>query len=354
MKFDLSVLNKYVNEKLISKQKHPNLDLWIYNYTPECVFSKKWDDITGQCRGLILDSNGNIVARPFRKFFNYGEREDPLPNGIPKIYKKLDGSLIIVTFYEEELIVATRGSFISDQSQAARKILFNNQNNKILFWSGITYLFEYTSPQNRIVIAYPEEKLTLLAVIRNFDGYEVNPDIFRQCSIEVVEEYKAEWNENTIKYLQELNTQNEEGFVLKWDNAFRIKLKFADYFRLHKLITGLNEKTIWEFLKDGKPIDELIKQVPGEFEKWVIEITHELENEYGRVFNECTGIIWENDLQSDTRKDAAIFIIENYKQYQSVLFPLLDNKESLAMQNIWKLIKPKSNQYFKEISTEDV
>ena len=66
-------LKKYIEEKFISEQKHPELDLWIYNYTPKCMYEKKWDNITMSCRGLILDKNGNVIARPFKKFFNYEE-----------------------------------------------------------------------------------------------------------------------------------------------------------------------------------------------------------------------------------------------------------------------------------------
>jgi len=59
-------------------------------------------------------------------------------------------------------------------------------------------------------------------------------------------------------------------------------------------------------------------------------------------------------LRELSRKDAAIIIIEKAKQYQSILFPMLDGKERLITENIWKLIKPKSNKYFKEIIVEDI
>ena len=32
-----------------------------------------WDEITLQCRGLVTDNEGNVVARPFKKFFNIEE-----------------------------------------------------------------------------------------------------------------------------------------------------------------------------------------------------------------------------------------------------------------------------------------
>ena len=78
--------SKYINE-----QKHPALDLIIWNYTPECQFSRSWDKYTEMCRGLITDSKGNIVARPFKKFFNYGEDVKlKLPTDRPRISEKME------------------------------------------------------------------------------------------------------------------------------------------------------------------------------------------------------------------------------------------------------------------------
>jgi hypothetical protein len=73
VKIDLTELNKRVEQKLISVQKHPEADLYIYNYTPITQFKRHWDEYTLMSRGLILDGEGTVVARPFTKFFNYQE-----------------------------------------------------------------------------------------------------------------------------------------------------------------------------------------------------------------------------------------------------------------------------------------
>lgn len=54
-------------------QKHPDLDLFIGNYTEKAQYDQVWNDATINCRGLIWDIHGRIVARPYRKFFNYGD-----------------------------------------------------------------------------------------------------------------------------------------------------------------------------------------------------------------------------------------------------------------------------------------
>jgi RNA ligase len=66
----LLTLNQYYEDGLLYKQTHPTLPLTIWNYTPNTQYSNLWDDITTQCRGLVTDNDGNVVARPFKKFFN--------------------------------------------------------------------------------------------------------------------------------------------------------------------------------------------------------------------------------------------------------------------------------------------
>ena len=55
----------------INMQMHPSAPLYIYNYSKMCQIDKMWNDTTEKCRGLIVDSNDNIISRPFRKFYNY-------------------------------------------------------------------------------------------------------------------------------------------------------------------------------------------------------------------------------------------------------------------------------------------
>ena len=63
-------------------QKHPETDLFIYNYSPKVQYEKLWNEVTLKTRGLILDAEMNYVARPFGKFFNLEEHQ---PNEIPKL-----------------------------------------------------------------------------------------------------------------------------------------------------------------------------------------------------------------------------------------------------------------------------
>ena len=68
-----ALLEKMIEEKYINVQKHPDTNLWLLNYSKSCQLDKIWNEVTIKCRGLIIDMFGNIVSRPFEKFYNYEE-----------------------------------------------------------------------------------------------------------------------------------------------------------------------------------------------------------------------------------------------------------------------------------------
>lgn len=135
----LDILNKYAEDGLLMKQTHPELPLTIWNYTERVQYDGIWNDITLMCRGLVTDESGNIVARPFQKFFNMEEGKHTTTNSF-EVYDKLDGSLGILFNYKGQWIICTRGSFTSDQSVEATKML--HKYDLELLPTHYTYLFE--------------------------------------------------------------------------------------------------------------------------------------------------------------------------------------------------------------------
>ena len=65
-----SLLKEMLEQGYVVFKKHPEADLFIYNYSAKTQYERIWNEITLACRGLILDAEGNFVARPFAKFFN--------------------------------------------------------------------------------------------------------------------------------------------------------------------------------------------------------------------------------------------------------------------------------------------
>lgn len=76
-------LPQLVADRIVSRRPHPRLPLNIYNYTVKGQMTpvSQWTDAMKYCRGLILDHDGYIVGRPFRKFWNYDQIIDQIPAG---------------------------------------------------------------------------------------------------------------------------------------------------------------------------------------------------------------------------------------------------------------------------------
>ncbi len=313
----------------VHAQKHPTAPLWIYNYTPATQYERMWNEVTLQCRGLILDEDHNIVARPFPKFFNLGELENQvIPNEPFEVYEKMDGSLGILYWQGEQPFIATRGSFTSDQAQVANQLLQTKYTRAVAKCEkGKTYLFEIIYPDNRIVVDYGgREELVLLAVIDTATGRdEPLPDI----GFPLVKKFDGITDIHTLKALEE---DNREGFVIKFEGGLRLKVKFEEYLRLHRIITQVSTVSIWDYLRTGQSFEEIIDQVPDEFYQWVRKTQQQFCESYDKIEAQC-----KNEFKVlSTRKETALYF--QTCEHPAILFAMLDGKP--YDQIIWKKLRP--------------
>jgi len=292
-KYDINVLEKYIKEGKIEKNDHPTLPLSIYNYTREVQYKGDWDEITLSMRGTVLDRDGYVIASAFEKFFNYEEVKDRLPSRSDYVYvqKKMDGSLGILFHYNGEWHLATRGSFTSEQAKKGMEILkekykFFEHN----FMTHVTYIVEILYPENKIVVDYNnEEKIVFLSTSEGGieNHWTTSLPIFIGSGIKKEDIIKTEqhfvFGKDLYESLKAQNIHNEEGFVVIFQPYFRMKIKFEDYVRLHRLITGFSNVDIWEALRDGKNMDEILANVPDEFDKWGRGIIEDLKYHKYRV-----------------------------------------------------------------------
>lgn len=333
---NLELLQQMLDERLISRQKHPNAELYIYNYTPRAQFGKVWNEVTTMCRGLIMDADMNVVARPFGKFFNLEEHK---PEEIPtlpfEVTEKMDGSLGILYWLNDIPFIATRGSFTSEQALHATEILHKKYGWTFdVLEKDKTYLFEIIFPENRIVVDYGKtDDLILLAVIDTQTGKEFS---FYDAGFPLVRHYSGV---NDLEVLKAVQEDNKEGFVVRFSNNFRVKMKFAEYVRLHRIVTGVSNIAIWEYLSEGKSLDELLDRVPDEFYAWVKKTSADLKFEYEKIFEEARA----NYKTFPTRKETALYF--QTQKYPSVMFSFLDGKS--PDKGIWKMIRPEFAKPYK-------
>lgn len=300
-------------------------------------------------RGLITDLEGNIKALPFKKFFNMSEHtgEDSTLPSLPleefEVFDKMDGSLGILYWIGEEPRIATRGSFTSDQAIKGTGMLRKYPN---AVWDRqYTYLFEIIYPENRIVVDYGgNEKLVLLAVIDTETGKEKSrSDIESRYTgrVPLVDRFDFDHIEEILGMMRE----NAEGFVIRFKSGVRTKLKYEEYVRLHRLITGVNAKTIWELLRNNQPFDELMERVPDEFYVWVKSTKAHLQGQFDGTETYSKQVLEQAKKYYKNRKDQAKFIMESTKA-PSVVFSMLDGKDYSKV--IWQMLKPRADKPWKE------
>jgi hypothetical protein len=350
---DTAQLDHHLGEGTISQQKHPIYNLYIYNYTQKAVTVKEWDRTLSSCRGLIVNGAGEVLARPYAKFWNINDANHPetlavnLPKQSAQIMEKMDGSLGIMYRYLDQVGIATRGSFDSEQARWATEWYKNHISTHSAVWPGEwTPLFEIIYQKNRIVCSYDFEGLVLTGLISIATGEEIPHSELefwgRTNSIPVAPAYSH------IPANDE--TKNREGYVLTWfDPYLKVKVKFEEYVRLHRIITGFNPKTVWEMLSEGKS-DEIFKletdtTLPKEFRDWLYYTRYGIEQDYRNIELVSRAIFSQRPGIAFSRKDNALHFKTFDGRYSAVLFAMLDGKDHAKV--IWKMIKPKADKVFK-------
>jgi RNA ligase len=384
MKYNLELLHKhYIDKGLVVKQNHPTLPLSIYNYSRTTQYDGNWDRYTLACRGLVLDNEGNVIAKPFPKFFNYEEIKDDkyahcegcrksgmincgyfdkcggwemrsvIPNESFEVYEKMDGSLGIIFHYEGEWHMATRGSFTSEQAIKGKEIL--NKYNRVQLMENYTYLVEIIYPENRIVVDYgKEERLVLLGIVRTDSGEEL--DYSTMCNesdvtgIPLVMKYNT-WGEDWETLKKEISKDNE-GYVIRFSGGMRMKIKGDEYVRLHRILTNFSNKDIWELLKNGEDLGPFLERVPDEFDDWVKRTAmnlrysfHSIDERAGKLHDGFRYGKYGDVDPEPTKREFAEYVKQFPVELAAVMFKIWDKRPYDYI--IWNMIKPKHQKPFR-------
>lgn len=349
--FDPTRLDAAIAEGLVRVQTHPTEPLRIFNYTEKAQFAQAWDEVTLSCRGLIVDQDGMVVARPFRKFFNYGDAMAGELSASAKavVVDKMDGSLGIFYPTSDGWAVATRGSFTSLQAIHATAVL-RSRYAGFEPPAGVTVLAEIIYPANRIVCDYGgADDLFLLGGVDIATGAVLGPDEIR------------DWDgpSATVFHLSTLADalamsprEGAEGLVVRLvESGQMVKLKQADYVALHKIITGLNARGVWELLGDGKSVADICEPLPDEFHQWVKDLAGELLQEADDLLFD-TERFHERTLaklpEGWARKDYAMAVA--HSTLKPWLFNLLDGRDPRPA--IWKTLRPSGDMRPVQFSEE--
>lgn len=352
---DWDRLMDHFDAKHVNMREHPEFpELAIINYADIVQIQGIWDHETRTARGLIVNTDTmEVVARPFKKFFNYGQEavDYDLDAPLYHVGNKYDGSLgIVYRRPDGRLAVATRGSFESEQAKHATELIVDGTDvvdpYALAYYidQGFTPLCEIIYPENRIVVDYgKDDYLADLGIVENATG-DYTPPL-------------GSWNQgHTMRQmLGWVDRPNSEGWVLWTDPQTAVKVKQQDYIELHRIVTGLNRKSVWRALSKGEDeFKALLEQLPDELYAWAEGVASELREEYAEIMREAD--MWficildstyaehdyfpEIDRKFFAQKVAAMIP----KQYAGFMFAFLDGKIGQVQDKIWKMIEPSGSE----------
>jgi hypothetical protein len=251
--------------KAVRHQTYPNLILFKYSQ----IASDMSLPIVQESRGIVLDENDDwrVVSRAYDKFYNYGE-----PNAAEidwdtaVVQEKVDGTLCTVYEYAGDWHVATTGTPDAGGPVNNGEIIF-----AALFWETLglylgedwetppwessdwCYLFELTTPQNRVVVNHQAASLTLLGIRDRSSGqWAKASDTVMARVVPLVREFPLQSFADIQATFDTMDPLQQEGYVVADAHGHRVKVKHPGYVALHHMKDGMTQKSILEVIQRGE------------------------------------------------------------------------------------------------------
>ncbi|MBY6243250.1 RNA ligase [Methylosinus sp. Sm6] len=228
--------------------------VYDYAYMDNHVFPAIGDSpfasLARELRGLTFHAEtGELLSRPYQKFFNAGEREETLAMNLPLadshlVLEKLDGSMIHAFAQPDGAITfATRWGVSKIAQQALA--WYESEDGagagraalRDLIVAGLTPIFEWTSPDNIVVVRHETPSLTLTGLRRRETGALIAYDDLaahaRRLRVPLVRAFDpvADWDSFAAAAMAETEG---EGYVVRFADGHMVKVKNALYARVHK------------------------------------------------------------------------------------------------------------------------
>ncbi len=319
--------------------QHPTEPYLLFNYTEKAVFEGIWNAVEQAARGIIFDyQSGELVALPFQKFWNLEERPETslvhLPDAPCEITAKLDGSLgILYWTLDGQPTIATRGSFTSEQAVWATQF-FRRKAPRVRD-EDATYLFEIIYPQNRVVLDYgKEENLYLIGAKDRISGFDYPHEWLQNAGdrlgFPVVERWQMERLVDLLPLARE--RKGIEGWVARFPDGFRVKLKTEEYLQLHRLISHLTPQHVRDLLLVSQDAwQSYLESLPDEFQGLAKGMAQKmLDQVRARSTSLRATFAQIKELATISRKTYALAVMSEHRADSGYLFALLDEKPILA------------------------
>ena len=297
----------------------------LFNYGSAVQFANRWNWFERVSRGLILDEKtGEVIARPFDKFFNWSEGATDAE--LVEVTEKLDGSLGILMRRNGEYRIATRGSFVSEQALWATEWL--HRNCRSLYRDlddNLTLLFEIIYPDNRIVVDYKGyEGLILVGVRDRYTGEDFFATDWPIGWKRVMRLSGFFTTDMILREAKTLNGTEQEGWVCRFADGQRFKVKGEHYVFLHRLVTQASFKRVIRAMADGT-LDSMIEGVPDELIAPVLEWRDMIDEGVAKTNERIEAAF--SKAPKGTRKEYALWIKTEHPDLMPYMFLRLDGRD---------------------------
>lgn len=308
------VINQYGDLVLFKYDSYTKLADKGYSFD---TFFELYNGLYRECRSVVINIRTmEIVLAPQAKFKNLDESyEWSLDNVLNKIQQhpqyfitnKMDGSNQNFCYNSSDGRIYGSGSQSLNPKESWRLKrgweLFNSNpgyERLLREFPDTTFMFEFVSPDNPIVVHYTKEQegLYLFGTRDNLTGAELE--------IPILQNYANKYNVPMVDiyYLMDFNDvleqidnnvytcDKKEGWVISiYDennlynskNVFKVKMKINDYILMHKVITSINSpNTLIEIISDGN-FDDFFSKVPEAYKETIKNLSNEIFNYINRM-----------------------------------------------------------------------
>ena len=325
------------------------IDLSDMGYS-EADFFYLYDGLYQECRSCVFDvKKEELVLASLPKWKNYNEdafdwsekniREKYTSAQKIWITNKMDGSYQQFRYITDdtgfEMFFGSGSQAINlDASWRLREgfyLLTDSQRKMIKNYPDYTFIFEFISTKNAIVVHYTKEQegMYLISARSCVNGTEMDFDTLRSIATlydsKMVEYYDSENLDSLLAQVDNFSSNEKEGWVIRMrdenDNDFRAKVKCTDYILLHRVISKqVSPNAVIEALAYDK-YDDFYSKVPDAFKdivkgfyletvNYISTRTIAAETWYYQMIEELKGQL-ENYPENYINKLKMVWITEN-------------------------------------------
>jgi hypothetical protein len=318
-------------------------------------------------RSVILNPDGTVASSGLPKFHNAGEYGaddhtdalwDAVRNGQEiRWTDKADGSLIIRSVIDGEVILRTRGSWDGGAHGRAARAVAAARYPALLdpaLHTDVSLLFEFVSPnpEFRIILSYERDDLLLLGAVEHDDlrmwDWPALEDLSAQIGVPLVTCHTLPSSRKQL--LAEIaGWEGREGVVARLAGGqILVKLKSKRYLTMHRIRFLLSARAVRELCETNQiaSVEDFNRQIAGEADWEMLKDVEPMVQAYLGALIAADARMTELDAEmlalsmrhpGDRKSIAQVVTSELDPGERAAAFLLLDGREHDARERLRKV-----------------